>query len=55
MKGIVPDLQWNNEEKAVDYFVSIKEKEKKITILRLYFNDFSWELVSFLFLCECVD
>lgn len=45
MKGNIPHMTWNNEEEAVDYLVSINEKEHKITIIRLFFKDFSWELV----------
>ena len=45
MKGNIPHMTWNNEEKAVDYLVSINEKDHKITIIRLFFKDYSWELV----------
>lgn len=46
MKGQVPDMKWNNEEQAVDYVVSVDDKNRKINVLRLFFNDFSWELVG---------
>ena len=49
MQGKPAEMQWNVEEQAIDYFVSLKEEERKITILRLYFKDFSWELVLLLF------
>ena len=55
MQGKPAEMQWNEEEQAIDYFVSLKEEERKITILRLYFKDFSWELVFCLFLRLFVD
>lgn len=46
MKGQVPDMKWNDEEQAIDYVVSVDENNRKINVLRLFFKDFSWELVG---------
>lgn len=46
MKGTVPELEWNKEEQTMDYLVSVDETKRMMTIIRLCFKDFSWELVS---------
>lgn len=42
---VANDGQWCDEKKEMNVVVSVKENPRRILVLRLRFQDFSWELV----------